>query len=267
MSENILEVRNLTKQYGKQMALDGVSFNIKKGSVVGLIGPNGAGKTTIMKIMGGLAFPTGGELEMYGATDEKGLNHARTRMSFMIENPTGNKSAKNFSLGMKQRLGLANALLGKPEFMVLDEPINGLDPEGIVEIRELFRKLNKENDITIAISSHILSELSLLCTDYIFINHGKIKGTFTADELKAACSEYYHINTDNNEKASAILTKNLGIDKIEVLEDSSIRIYEGLDDLKRISKALYDNGVIPTLLSRNEVNLEDYYMRMVQDEQ
>ena len=304
----MLQIKNISKKYVtgdlEQMALDGVSFNIKKGSIVGLIGPNGAGKTTIMKIMGGLSFPTGGELEMFGATDEKGLNHARSRMSFMIETPyakgnlsarenlekqrlqkgipdkkridevleivnlqdTGKKSAKNFSLGMKQRLGLANALLGKPELMVLDEPINGLDPEGIVEIRELFRKLNKENDITIVISSHILSELSLLCTDYIFINHGKIRGTFTAEELRAACSEYYHIDTDNNEKASAILTKNLGIDKIEVLEDSSIRIYEGLDDLKKISKALYDNGVIPTMLSRNEVNLEDYYMKMVQDE-
>ena len=241
---------------------------------------------------------------MYGASDEKGLNHARTRMSFMIETPyekdkmtayenlekqrlqkgipdknrvnevleivnlqnTGKKIVKNFSLGMKQRLGLANALMGKPEFMVLDEPINGLDPEGIVEIRELFRKLNKEENITMVISSHILSELSLLCTDYIFINHGQIKGIFTADELKEACSEYYHIDTDNNEKASAILTNNCGIKKIEALEDGSLRIYDGLDNIRNISKTLYDNGIIPTELSRNEVNLEDYYMKMVQTE-
>lgn len=305
MSDVIVDVRNLTKQYGTQKALDDVSFQIKKGSIVGLIGPNGAGKTTIMKIMGGLAFPTGGELEMYGATDEKGLNHARTRMSFMIETPyekekmtarenlekqrlqkgipdksrvdevleivnlqdTGKKIVKNFSLGMRQRLGLANALMGKPEFMVLDEPINGLDPEGIVEIRELFRKLNKEDDITMVISSHILSELSLLCTDYIFINHGQIKGVFTADELKAACSEYYHIDTDNNEKASSILTRECGIETVEALEDGSLRIYEGLDDIHNISKTLYDNGIIPVELSKNEVNLEDYYMRMVQDRQ
>ena len=303
MSENIVEVRNLSKQYGKQMALDNVSFNIKKGSIVGLIGPNGAGKTTIMKIMGGLAFPTGGELSMYGATDEKGLNHARTRMSFMIETPyekekmsarenlekqrlqkgipdkkridevleivnlqdTGKKIVKNFSLGMRQRLGLANALLGKPEFMVLDEPINGLDPEGIVEIRELFRKLNKEENITMVISSHILSELSLLCSDYIFINHGQIKGAFKEDELKEACSEYYHIDTDNNEKASAILMNNSGNEKVEALEDGSLRIYDGLDDIHNISKTLYENGIIPVELSRNEVNLEDYYMRMVQE--
>ena len=305
MSDVIVDVKNLTKQYGKQKALDDISFTIKKGSIVGLIGPNGAGKTTIMKIMGGLAFPTSGELEMYGSTDEKGLNHARTRMSFMIETPyekekmtarenlekqrlqkgipdkgrvdevleivnlqnTGKKIVKNFSLGMRQRLGLANALMGKPELMVLDEPINGLDPEGIVEIRELFRKLNKENGVTMVISSHILSELSLLCTDYIFINHGQIKGIFTADELKAACCEYYQIDTDDNEKAAAILTKDLKIDRVEVMEDGSIRIYEGLDDIRNISKTLYEKGVIPTMLSKNEINLEDYYMRLVQDRQ
>ncbi|MBR6403735.1 MAG: ATP-binding cassette domain-containing protein [Eubacterium sp.] len=303
MSKNIVEVSNLSKQYGKQLALDGVTFNIKKGSIVGLIGPNGAGKTTIMKIMGGLAFQTGGELKMYGASDEKGLNHARTRMSFMIETPyekekmtarenlekqrlqkgipdkgridevleivglhdTGKKIVKNFSLGMRQRLGLANALMGKPEFMVLDEPTNGLDPEGIIEIRELFRKLNKEEDITMVISSHILSELSLLCTDYIFINKGQIKGIFSAEELRNACSEFYHINTDNNEKASAILIHNCGIERVEALDDGSLRIYDGLDDIHNISKALYDNGVVPTELSLNEIKLEDYYMKMVQD--
>ena len=302
MSDVIVDVKNLKKRYGTQNALDGVSFQIKKGSIVGLIGPNGAGKTTIMKIMAGLAFPTGGELEMYGATDERGLNHARTRMSFMIETPyekekmtarenlekqrlqkgmpdkgridevleivnladTGKKIVKNFSLGMRQRLGLANALLGKPEFMVLDEPINGLDPEGIVEIRELFRTLNKEDDITMVISSHILSELSLLCTDYIFINHGQIKGVLTADELKAECSEYYQINTDNNEKASSILIKECGIERVEALEDGSLRIFDGLDNIHNISKTLYENGIIPVELSKNEVNLEDYYMRMVQ---
>ena len=302
MSETIIDVRNLSKQYGKQMALDNVSFSIKKGSIVGLIGPNGAGKTTIMKILGGLAFPTGGEISMYGLSDEKGLNNARTRMSFMIETPyekekmtarenlekqrlqkgipdkgrieevleivnlkdTGKKIVKNFSLGMRQRLGLANALLGKPEFMVLDEPINGLDPEGIVEIRELFRRLNKEDDTTMVISSHILSELSLLCTDYIFINHGQIKGIFTADELKAACSEYYHIDTDNNEKASAVLMNSCGIERVETQEDGSLRIYDGLDNMHMISKTLYENGIIPVELSKNEVNLEDYYLRMVQ---
>ena len=239
---------------------------------------------------------------MFGESTEKGLNHARTRASFIIETPyakggmsarenlekqrlqkgipdkgridevlkivkledTGKKEFKKFSLGMKQRLGIANALLGKPELMVLDEPINGLDPEGIVEIRELLKKLNREEKVTIVISSHILSELSLLCTDYIFINHGKIIDTLTAEELNAECSEYYHIDTDNNELASAILTNECGIGRLEILENGSIRIYEGLEDIHRISKALYEGGVIPTILARNEANLEDYYMKKVQ---
>ena len=302
MSEIIVDVKNMTKQYGRQAALDDVSFQIKKGSIVGLIGPNGAGKTTIMKIMGGLVFPTEGELSLFGESGERGLNHARTRSSFIIEIPyakgnmsarenlekqrlqkgipdkgridevlrtvrledTGKKEFKKFSLGMKQRLGIANALLGKPELMVLDEPINGLDPEGIVEIRELLRKLNKEEKVTIVISSHILSELSLLCSDYIFINRGKIIDTLTAEELNAECSEYLHIDTDNNELAGAILSNKCGIEKLEVLEDGSIKIYDGLDDIRRISKALYEGGVIPTTLARNEANLEDYYMKKVQ---
>ena len=302
MSEYVVESKKLTKQYGKQLALDEVSFGIKKGSIVGLIGPNGAGKSTIMKIMGGLVFPTSGSLEMFGESSEKGLNHSRSRSSFMIETPyakadmsarqnlekqrrqkgipdkgridevlkivkledTGKKEVKKFSLGMKQRLGIANALLGKPELMVLDEPINGLDPEGIVEIRELLKNLNKDEKVTIVISSHILSELSQLCTDYIFINHGKITDTLTAEELAQECSEYYHIDTDNNELASSILTKDCGINKLEVMEDGSMRIYEGFNDMRRISKALYDGGVIPIQLARNEVNLEDYYMKKVQ---
>ncbi len=302
MSEYVVESKKLTKQYGKQLALDEVSFGIKKGSIVGLIGPNGAGKSTIMKIMGGLVFPTSGSLEMFGESSEKGLNHSRSRSSFMIETPyakadmsarqnlekqrrqkgipdkgridevlkivkledTGKKEVKKFSLGMKQRLGIANALLGKPELMVLDEPINGLDPEGIVEIRELLKNLNKDEKVTIVISSHILSELSQLCTDYIFINHGKITDTLTAEELSQECSEFYHIDTDNNELASSILTKDCGINKLEVMEDGSMRIYEGFNDMRRISKALYDGGVIPIQLARNEVNLEDYYMKKVQ---
>ena len=302
MSEIIADVKNISKQYGKQLALDDVSFRIRRGSIVGLIGPNGAGKSTIMKIMGGLVFPSAGELQLFGESGEKGLNHARTRSSFIIETPyaknglsarenlekqrlqkgipdkgridevlrivkledTGKKVFKNFSLGMKQRLGIANALLGKPELMVLDEPINGLDPQGIVEIRELLKNLNKEEKVTIVISSHILSELSLLCTDYVFINHGKIMDVLSAEQLKEECSEYYQIDTDNNELASAILTNECGIGKLEVMESGGIRIYEGLERIRDISKALYEGGAIPTVLARNEANLEDYYMKKVQ---
>ncbi len=301
MSEIIIDVKNLDKQYMKQKAVDNASFQIKEGMICGLIGPNGAGKTTIMKMLGGLALPTGGSLEIYGASDEKGLAHARSRMSFMIETPyakeklsarenlekqrlqkgipdkkridevleivglsdVGKKPVKNFSLGMRQRLGIANALMTKPEIMVLDEPVNGLDPEGIVEIRELLLKLNREEHITILISSHILSELSLLCTDYLFINKGKLLQAVSADELKKLCREYYRISTDNNSLAASIMENKLGITQIDVDKDGSIRLYEQLDNMYTVSKTLFENGVVPVVLHINEANLEQYYMNMV----
>ena len=304
MAEVIMEAKALTKQYGKQKALDNVNFKVREGSIVGLVGPNGAGKTTAMKVMGGLVFPTEGSISIYGASDEKGLCHARTRMSFMIETPyakenmtarenlekqrlqkgipdkkridevleivnltdTGKKPVKNFSMGMRQRLGLANALMGRPEFMVLDEPVNGLDPEGIVEIRELLKKMNKEEKTTIIISSHILSELSLLCTDYIFVDHGHITGELSSEELERECCEYFRINTVNNEKASAILTNECGITGLEATEDGKLKIYDGLDRIEEISTALYRGGATPIELCRNAVNLEEYYMRKVQGE-
>ncbi len=301
MSEIIINVQGLEKQYMKQKAVKNANFQIKQDMICGLIGPNGAGKTTIMKMLGGLVIPTGGSIDMYGGTTEKELAKARSRMSFMIETPyakenlsarenlekqriqkgipnkarieevleivglqdTGKKAVKKFSLGMRQRLGIANALLTKPEVMILDEPVNGLDPEGIVEIRELLLKLNREEHITIVISSHILSELSLLCTDYIFINKGEILQTVSAAELKKICREYYRIHTDNDPLALAILQDKLGITQFDVEKDGSIRLYEQFDDMRKISKTLYEGGVVPLLLGMNEANLESYYMNMV----
>lgn len=301
MSEVVIDVRQLEKQYMKQKAVKQASFQIEQGSICGLIGPNGAGKTTIMKMLGGLVIPTSGTLSIYGAESEKDLARMRSRMSFMIETPyakekmsarenlekqrlqkgipdknrvdevlkivglenVGKKYVRNFSLGMRQRLGIAIALLSKPEIMVMDEPINGLDPEGIVEIRELLLKLNREEHITIVISSHILSELSLLCTDYIFIHHGEIMQSVSSEGLKQICKEYYHIHTDNDEKALAILIEKLGISDYDVEEDGSIRLYEYMDRVKEVSVTLYEGGVIPITLGINEANLEQYYMNMV----
>ncbi|MBQ8410675.1 MAG: ABC transporter ATP-binding protein [Ruminiclostridium sp.] len=298
-----MEVKNLTKQYMKQDAVKNASFKIEEGMICGLIGPNGAGKTTIMKMLGGLVIPTEGTISIYGKTDEEELVRARQRTSFMIETPyakekmtarenlekqriqkgipdksridevlkivglenTGKKMVRNFSLGMRQRLGIANALLTKPEIMILDEPINGLDPEGIVEIRELLLKLNREEHITIIISSHILSELSLLCTDYVFINHGEIIQTVSASELKNICREYYHIHTDNDSLAVAVLQEKLGLTQFEVERDGSIRLYENLGNIREISKTLFENGIVPVILNINEANLEEYYMNMVED--
>lgn len=305
MSDIIIEAKMLTKQYIKQKAVDSASFEIKKGMICGLVGPNGSGKTTIMKMMGGLVLPTEGELSIYGETSEKGLAASRSRMSFMIETPyakenlsarenlekqriqkgipdkgrvdevlktvglsdTGKKPVKSFSLGMRQRLGIANALLSKPEIMVMDEPINGLDPEGIIEIRELLKRLNEEEHITIIISSHILSELSLLCTDYIFIRNGKIQTILSADELKKQCMEYYTIHTDNNSLAAAVLSDKLNIAEFDIDENGRIKLYERLDDIHTVSKTLFENGIVPTELYMNEADLEKFYMNMAGGEE
>ena len=304
MSDIIISTTELTKQYMKKQVVKNVSLQIRKGMICGLVGPNGAGKTTIMKMLGGIVLPTAGEIELFGEKDEKGLAHSRSRMSFMIETPyakqnmtarqnleklrlqkglpdkdridevlqvvgladTGNKSIKNFSLGMKQRLGIAVAMLTKPEIMVLDEPVNGLDPEGIVEIRELLLKLNREDKVTILISSHLLSELSLLCTDYVFIRHGEIVQKISAEELSRQCHEYYHIDTDNNAALSAMLENKLGISDFSVRKDGSVELYERIDEIRLISKTMFENGIIPTELHIHDANLEEYYMRLVGDE-
>ena len=297
----IIEVKNLTKQYKKQLAVDHASFQIQRGSICGLIGPNGAGKTTIMRILGGLTLPTSGAFSIFDKTSETELAKARERISFMIETPyanpnmtakenlekqrlqkgipnpnrvdevlelvglsdAGKKKYKHFSLGMKQRFGIANALLTKPELLILDEPTNGLDPKGIVAFRQLLKDLNQKSDVTILISSHILSELSLLCNDYIFLSKGRIVKHLTQDELYNECQNYLHIHTDNDALALAILQEHLQIRHYEVREDGSIQLYEYLDNVAPVSKTLYENGVLPLELSIGGNNLEQYYMSIV----
>ena len=304
MSEIIIEAKDLNKQFKTHKAVDSVSFQIRQGMICGLIGPNGAGKTTIMKMLGGLVLPTSGSFSIFGGSSEKELAHSRSRMSFMIETPyvkeelsarenleklrlqkgipnprrvdevlelvgladTGKKHVKKFSLGMRQRLGLAGALLSKPEIMVLDEPVNGLDPEGIIEIRELLRRFNREENVTILISSHILAELSQLCTDYLFIRKGQIRQFTSAEELHKICGEYYHIDTNDNAVALATLQNKLGIETCDVLKDGTLRLFERLDDLPLISKTLYENGLVPTTLHIHEADLESYYMKLVGDD-
>ena len=302
MSEQIIiDVKDLTKQYKKQVVVNHANFQIKKGSICGLIGPNGAGKTTIMKMLGGLVIPSEGTMSILGNTDEKSWAKARERMSFMIETPYANqdltahqnlekqrlqkgipdkaridevleivglknvekKKFKEFSLGMKQRFGLANALLAKPEIMVLDEPINGLDPEGIVKIRELLIRLNQQENITIMISSHILSELSLMCDDYLFIVGGNIVKHLTREELHMECRNYLHIHTDNDELALAVLQEKLQISDFDVQKDGSITLYEYVDNVAPVSRTLFENGFLPLELSSGGESLEEYYMSIV----
>jgi len=299
MGNSVITMTNITKRFKKAEVVKNFSLDVKKGSITGLIGPNGAGKTTIMKILAGLMFQTSGELSFYGSRDDLDLN--RRRMSFMIEAPivdynmtayenlnyvryvrgypdkkridevldivdlkdTGKKKALKFSLGMRQRLGIAMALLTKPEVLVLDEPVNGLDPEGIVEVRHILQKLSEDQGVTILISSHLLSELSELCTDFSIINKGQLVENLSLEELHDRCRSHIVLRTNNTEKTAAVLEDKLSIGSYKVLQSGDIEIYEQLDAVERISKTVTDSGCIITKLYESGQSLEDYYLEKV----
>lgn len=297
MSEYVLHTNSLTKNFKKQVALNKVNLSIKKGSIYGFIGQNGAGKSTLIRIVSGLANPTTGSIELFGHSNERELIKARKRIGTIIEGPalyphmtatenleahrllkgipgnesvekmlalvglqdTGKKKANNFSLGMKQRLGLAIALLGDPEFLILDEPINGLDPMGVVEIRELLKKLNQEFGITILISSHILSELHLLATDYGIIHEGDLLEQLTIEELHEKCQQYLHIKVDNPEKATTILETTLSTNNFEVMPDGVIKLFNDVDTPGKVSSTLVNEGLIIEQFMPMGQDLESYF--------
>jgi len=297
---NILETKNLTKTYGGKAAVTNVSLTIQKGDIYGLIGQNGAGKTTLMRMITSLSSPTSGEIKLFGESTPTGLQNARRRMSAVIETPalypnltaaqnlefyriqrgipdkkvitkalefvgltdTGNKKFKNFSMGMKQRLGLALVTLSNPDFVILDEPINGLDPMGIVEIRKLIQELHKQG-ITILISSHILTELSLVATKYAFLHDGKLVKNLTQSELQEECKTALAIVVDDAQKAAAILETALNIHNYKQISENELRIYEQLDNSAEITTQLILGGV--RLSSTKEVgdSLEDYFKNVI----
>ncbi|CAI6032292.1 ATP-binding cassette domain-containing protein [Cohnella sp. JJ-181] len=297
MNEYVLRTQQLTKQYKGQTALDRVDMTIRKGTIYGFIGQNGAGKSTLMKLVTGLAFPTAGSIELFGASGGAELTLARKRMGVSIESPalypqltaaenleahrlqqgipgkdslkrtleliglsgTGRKKAKNFSLGMKQRLALGVALLGSPEFLILDEPTNGLDPMGVVEMRELLTRLNREQGITILISSHILSELHLLATHYGIIHRGKLLEQLTSRELQEKCRQFIHIKVDQPERAAAVLERELATTEFEVTADGAIRLYAHLDRPAAVSSALVSGGLALEQFMPMGEDLESYF--------
>lgn len=301
MKDNVLKTNNLSKKYKQQLALNKVNLSIKKGSIYGFIGQNGAGKSTLIRLVSGLAFPTTGTMELFGKSNETELIQARKRIGTIIEGPalypqmtaaenlevhrllkgipgkeciektlslvglqeTGKKKAKNFSLGMKQRLGLAIALLGDPEFLILDEPINGLDPMGVVEIRELLKRLNREYGITILISSHILSELHLLATHYGIIHRGELIEQLTAEELNGKCQQFLHIKVDNPNKAATILETELATSAFEVMPDGVIKLFAYLDVPGKISTALTNHGLVIEQFMPMGEDLEGYFMNRI----
>lgn len=301
MNEYVLRTNQLSKKYQNKMALDKVNLAIKKGSIYGFIGQNGAGKSTFIRLITGLAFPTTGTFELFGASNESEINETRKRIGTIIEGPalypnmtaaenleahrllkgipgkdciektlalvglqdTGKKKAKNFSLGMKQRLGLAIALLGDPEFLILDEPINGLDPMGVVEIRELLKKLNQEYGITILISSHILSELHLLATHYGIIHEGELLEQLSAQELNEKCQHYLHIKVDNPEKGASIIETKLATSNFEVMPNGVIKLFGFVDIPGKVSQALTNEGLVIEQFMPMGEDLETYFTKRI----
>ena len=295
--EYLLETNNLSKQYKGFKALDGLTMHVPKGSIYGFVGKNGAGKTTLIRLICGLQTPTSGDFKIYGVScSDKNINDARKKMGAVVETPsifhdltayenikmqydilgikdystiedllklvglekTGQKLAKNFSLGMRQRLGIAIALCGSPEFLVLDEPINGLDPEGIVEIRKLIKKLNKDKNITILISSHILDELSKVATHYGFIADGKIIKEMSATEFEEDSKKSINITTDK--KLENVLKDNNY--NYKLISDTKANIYGEIAITPLVLK-LHEKGISVIKLTENEENLEHYFFQLL----
>lgn len=294
--EYILTTDNLTKTYGEKHAADKISLHIKKGDVYGLIGRNGAGKTTILKMICGLSTPTSGTVTFNGKSGAM-LSQEMDKIGSLIETPglfpkmsayqnikikcilygrnndeyiksllkqvglenVGKKPAQSFSLGMKQRLGIALALVGDPEFIVLDEPINGLDPQGIAEMRRIIHNLSKERGMTVIVSSHILDELSKVADSFGIINEGKLIDEFTSAELEKRCSKYVLLKTGDTEKTLKVLSDRK-ISNYDILENGDIQINEEIDDTSKLIEALVGAGVSVYELAAIQGTLEQYYL-------
>ena len=301
MEESILKAEGLTKSYRGTLALDHINLTLNRGEIYGFIGENGAGKTTTIRLITGLSFPTEGRLTLFGKSGEKELQKQRARMGCMVENPalyknmtaeqnleaqrlqrgipgkeciaetlklvgltdTGKKTVRHFSLGMRQRLGIAMALLNDPEFLILDEPINGLDPSGIVEVRELMKRLNRERGITILVSSHILSELYQTATRYILLHKGHVLEELTQQELDEKCRRHIAIKTNDAAKTATVLEKWLKTSNFQVMPDGTVRLYDHLDDLENMARVLSGAGLLVTGLSLDGDSLEDYFLNKI----
>ena len=298
MSELLLSTHRLTKEYGHQKAVDNVDIHIERGAIYGFIGRNGAGKTTFMRMISGLATPTSGEISLFGCKG-KDLSKVRSRIGCLIEQPglygnmtayenlkikcklfgindskyiegilehigladTGKKKVKQFSLGMRQRLGIGLALIGEPDLLILDEPINGLDPQGIAEVRDTLLRLNREKNMTILISSHILEELSKLATHYGIIHHGALLQEMTHEELMRRCSERIEIQLPHPDAALPVLDR-LAFTNYQVVDASHIYVFERLNESAMLNMELAKAGVeVPGIHVTSE-ELETYYLNL-----
>lgn len=295
----VLKTNGLCKNYRHFKALNGLTMNVPKGAIYGFVGKNGAGKTTLIRLICGLQRPTSGDFELYGIKfNDKSISKSRRRMGAVVETPsiyldmtaednlkqqyrflgvpsfdgigdllklvglenTGKKKARNFSLGMKQRLGIAVALCGNPDFLVLDEPINGLDPQGIIEIRELILKLNRERQITVLISSHILDELSRLATHYGFIDSGRIIKEMSAEELEGALRKCVRMHVSDTRALARVLD---GMDiEYKILDGNTADVYANPNFTQLAMELSKENCEVISMEERDE-NLESFYMNLI----
>lgn len=292
----ILETKQLTKVYNKRAVVDHVDMHVERGDIYGLIGKNGAGKTTIMRMILSLAFPTAGQIVLFGNTiagvsDKRvgslieapglytnytaeenmktfctlyGLDFSRIDaiLNFVGLADVGKKKAGQFSLGMKQRLGIAIALLGDPEFIVLDEPVNGLDPAGMKDVRDLIIRLNKEKGVTFLISSHLLDELSKMVTKYGIINNGVLVEEITAEELEKRCTHKLVITVDDVFRAANIIAELIPQQEIQIV-NNQIVIGTHMELSAEINKRLVENGIMVSGCDVRSEGMEEYFVERI----
>ena len=301
MSDFVLKINNITKKYRTVIVLDNISMKIKRGQIYGLIGLNGAGKSTLLKIITGIATANAGNIELFGVHEKSLVEGSRSRIGSLVEQPAvypnktiyenmhinriqkgipgtdcidktlrmvdlyedRGKKVKTLSLGTKQRLGIAMALLGEPEFLILDEPINGMDPLKIVEIRELFKRLKNEYGVTMIISSHILSELYQVADVFEIIHKGKLIKEITIEKLNETCKEYLHIKVNDSAKAAVILNRVLDTSELNIYDDKTIRLYDYLNDSASVTEVLVNAGVRVEQIMPIGEDLEAYFTKLV----
>lgn len=298
---NLIETKDLCKKYGDKLVIDHVNMRVPEKAIYGFVGENGSGKTTIMRLVSGLANPTSGEYSLFGINfKDRKIYQARKQVSAIVETVSlvpsltakqnmiyqelyegiklseeereallkkvnladvENKKVKNYSLGMRQRLGIALALMSKPKLMFLDEPMNGLDPEGIAELRDLLIELNQKDGITVLISSHILSELEKIASCYGFISKGKLIEEISAEELQKRCKKSLNLKVGNLDAAKEILA-NLKLKDVNIYPNGEIKIY---DDIKvnKVVMAFDKAGVELLGIHTSEGSVEDYYLDLV----
>lgn len=300
--DTVIETRGLTKRYGSFAALDDVDISVQRGDLFGLVGDNGAGKSTLFKLLCGLAFPSEGEVRLFNAHAPRDLERQRTRIGCIIEQPgfyphlsveknlectrlqkgvpgtnvvghlletvqlayAKDRPCKNLSMGMKQRLGLAMALIGEPEVLILDEPTNGLDPSGIVEMRSLLQQLNREKGITIIVSSHHLAELEQMATTYAFLTHGKLMEQVSAERLRERCADRINIAVSDAARYTALLEKELGCVRYQVLHDGTVSIMNPHLGMEAYSALASTHGLTILKLERHRMSLEQYYLDVLE---